>query len=229
LFRRHGRGAVLAFVLVCTYRLPDLVRSIMAPFYLDLGFTLVEIAEVRRGWGMVMTMAGVGVGGLAVARIGLRRALVVGALCGPAASLALAWLTTRGRDLNALVVTTGVEHAAAGFAGTCLIAYMSSLTTPGFTGTQYALLSSIFTLPGRLLASQSGRIVEAAAQAAAAGSVLAPLTSLFSALPAGSYEPAANPAVLGAGYLVFFCYSALLGAAVLVLTVYMARQGSIAD
>jgi len=225
LFRRHGQGAVLALALVCTYRLPDLVRSIMGPFYLDLGFTLVEIAQIRRGWGMVMTMVGVGAGGVAVARFGLRRALVGGAVCGPAASLALAWLTMQGRDLRALVVTTGFEHAAAGFAGTCLIAYMSSLTTRGFTATQYALLSSLFTLPARLLASQSGRIVEAAAAAAAAGGVLAPLAAVFSGLPADRYPLAASPAALGAGYLVFFFYTALLGTPAIVLTVRMARRG----
>jgi PAT family beta-lactamase induction signal transducer AmpG len=218
---------VLALALVCTYRLPDLVRSVMGPFDLDLGFTLVEIAEVRRGWGMVMTMVGVGAGGVAVARFGLRRALIAGALCGPAACLAQAWLTTQGQDVGALIVTTGIDQAAAGFAGTCLIAYMSRLTSRGFTATQYALLSSLFTLPGRLLASQSGRIIEAAAHAAEAGSILAPLTGLFSGLPAGSYGLAASPAVLGAGYLVLFLYSALLGTLPVVLTVCVSRRATI--
>jgi MFS transporter, PAT family, beta-lactamase induction signal transducer AmpG len=216
-FRHHGSGAVLALMLVCTYRLPDLVRSIMGPFYLDLGFTLVEIAEASRGWGMVMTMVGVGAGGVAVARFGLRCALVAGALCGPAAGLALAWLTTQGPDVRALVVATGIANAMGGFAGTCLIAYMSSLTSGGFTATQYALLSSLFTLPGRLLASQSGRIVEGAAHAAQRDSGLAPLMPLFSGLPA----PAP---LLRAGYLVFFLYSALLGAPAVLLAISWARR-----
>lgn len=222
--RRHGPGTLAALALVCTYRLPDLVRSVAGPFYLDLGFTLVEIAEVRRGWGMVMTMAGVGAGGIAIARFGLRRALVAGAVCGPAASLALAWMAAQGRDMSALVVTTALEHAAGGFAGTCLIAYMSSLTTRGFTATQYALLSSLFTLPGRLLASQSGRIVEAGARASEAGGMLASLGPLTAGLPAGSFAGAASPAALAAGYVAFFIYSAALGAAALVLSARMARR-----
>jgi len=49
-FHQHGRGAALALVLVCTYRLPDLVRSIGGPFYRDVGFTLAEIARVQRVW-----------------------------------------------------------------------------------------------------------------------------------------------------------------------------------
>jgi PAT family beta-lactamase induction signal transducer AmpG len=222
-FHRHGRGAALALVLVCTYRLPDLVRSIGGPFYLDVGFTLAEIARVQRVWGIFMTMVGVGAGGIAVARFGLRQALVMGAACGPIAGLALAWMAIEGRNLIALVVTTSIEQAAGGFAGTCLIAYMSSLTSRGFTATQYALLSSLFTLPGRLLGSQSGRIVEAAANAAAGGTAFTPVMSLFSMLPAGSYPAVAMPSAQGAGYAVFFLYSAALGLPTILLALLARR------
>jgi PAT family beta-lactamase induction signal transducer AmpG len=223
-FRRHGSGAALALALVSTYRLPDLVRSIMGPFYLDLGFTLVEIAEIRRVVGMAMTMAGVAAGGFAVARIGVARAMVAGAAFSTVSSLGYAWLATQGRDLPAMMVTTGIEHAAAGFAGTCLIAYMSRLTSPAFAATQYALLSSLFTLPGRLIAAQSGSIVQGAARAAERDGVLSPLASLFAGLPAGSYAATTNPIAAGAGYFVFFLYSAALGAIVIVLTVSVARE-----
>jgi PAT family beta-lactamase induction signal transducer AmpG len=126
----------------------------------------------------------------------------------------------------ALVAVTGLEHAAAGFAGTSLVAYMSSLTSPGFAATQYALLSSIFTLPGRLLASQSGRIVEAGALAAEGDGVLSGLSQLFVGLPAESYAATANPAALGAGYLVFFLYAAALGTAAFALAVGVMRRGT---
>lgn len=226
-YRRHGSGAALALALVCAYRLPDLVRSIMGPFYLDLGFTLVEVAEIRRMFGMAMTMAGVAAGGFAVARFGVARAMVAGAAFTTTSSLGLAWLATQGRDVAALVVTTGLEHAAAGFAGTCLIAYMSSLTSPAFAATQYALLSSIFTLPGRLLASQSGFIVEEAARAAERDGLLSPLGALFAGLPAESYAATIDPVSLGAGYFVFFLYSAALGATALALAVNAAlRNGT---
>jgi PAT family beta-lactamase induction signal transducer AmpG len=197
--------------LVCAYRLPDLVRNIMGPFYLDLGFTLVEVAEIRRVFGMAMTMAGVAAGGFAVVRFGVAQAMIAGAAFATGTSLGLAWLATQGRDVSALVVITGLEHAAAGFAGTCLIAYMSSLTSPTFAATQYALLSSIFTLPGRLLASQSGLIVEGAARAAGRDGLLSPLGGLFARLPAESYAATTTPVALGTGYLVFFLCSAALG------------------
>ena len=72
----------------------------------------------------------------------------------------------REHNLWVLFAAIGLDNVAGGFAGTCLIAYMSSLTSVGFTATQYALFSSLYAIPGRLIASQSGRIVEAAARAA---------------------------------------------------------------
>jgi PAT family beta-lactamase induction signal transducer AmpG len=228
-FGRHRSGAALALALVCAYRLPDLVRSIMGPFHLDLGFTLVEVAEIRRVFGTAMTMVGVAAGGFAVVRFRVAQAMVAGAVFATASSLGCAWLAIQGRDVPALVVTTGFEHAAAGFAGTCLIAYMSSLTSSKFAATQYALLSSLFTLPGRLLASQSGVIVEQAARAAEGDGLLTPLGAMFARLPAESYAATTNPVALGVGYVVFFLFSAALGATAVALAVSVARRNAIVN
>jgi hypothetical protein len=94
--RRHSGAAGLILALICVYRLPDFVLNIMNPFYLDLGFSKLEIAEVRKVLGVVMSVAGVGLGGWAVARLGLIRALVIGAFAGPVSNLAFAWLTLQG-------------------------------------------------------------------------------------------------------------------------------------
>jgi PAT family beta-lactamase induction signal transducer AmpG len=108
---------------------------------------------------------------------------------------------------------------------------MSSLTSLGFTATQYALFSSLYALPGKLLASQSGRIVEASARQAEAGGFAAPLLGLFDRLPAGTLAKGAQtagvaPAALGAGYIAFFLYTAAIGIAAIALTfIVVARQG----
>ena len=80
----------------------------------------------------------------------LLRSLLVGALGGPLSNLIFVWLATQGHALGALFVAIGVENVLSGFAGTCLIAYMSSLTAVGFTATQYALFSSLYALPGKI-------------------------------------------------------------------------------
>ncbi len=106
---------------------------------------------------------------------------------------------------------------------------MSSLTSAGFTATQYALFSSLYSLPGKLVASQSGRIVESAAQAARPGGPFAPLRLLFAHTPHTAFVHAMEkshvaPVSLGAGYMVFFFYSGLVGLASMVLAVLVARK-----
>ena len=235
-FLQRYRGvAALILALICLYRLSDFVLNIMNPFYADLGFSKIEIAEARKVFGVVMTVLGVGLGGFFVARLGMMRALVIGAFAGPLSNLAFGWLAIQGPQLWALFVAIGIDNVAGGISGTCLIAYMSSLTSAGFTATQYALFSSLYALPGKLIASQSGRIVESSAAAADVGGPMMGLRALFAGLPPNAYAEAlershVTPAALGAGYLVFFLYSAVLGIAAVVLAfVVAAKQQPLKD
>jgi len=130
--------------------------------------------------------------------------------------------------VHALLIAIGIDNIVSSFAGTCLIAYMSSLTGVGFTATQYALFSSLYSLPGKIVASQSGRIVEAAAKSAENGGLFAPLKTLFAHAPPQAFATAmakshVSPAALGAGYLVFFIYAGLVGVAAMVLAAVVAR------
>lgn len=228
-YGRFAGVATLILALICVYRLSDFVLNIMNPFYLDLGFEKVEVAEVRKVFGVFATTFGVFVAGWAVARLGLIRTMVIGAFMSPVSNLVFAWLAIQGPDLGALFIAIGIDNAATGFAGTALIAYMSSLTSLGFTATQYALFSSLYGLPGKLIASQSGRVVEGSARAAEGSGLFAPLKGLFVNLPAGSLVEGAatsgvTPAALGAGYMVFFLYSTFIGVFAVVLAFIVARK-----
>ena len=228
-FSRYRASGGLILALICLYRVPDFVLNIMNPFYLDLGYTLVEIAEVRKIFGVGMTMLGVFAGGLAVARYGLMRALVIGAFAGPLSNLLFIWLAVQEHNLFALFAAIGLDNVAGGFAGTCLIAYMSSLTSAGFTATQYALFSSLYAIPGRLIASQSGRIVESSGRLADAGGILAGLKELVASAAPQNFASAlqrsgVSPPALGTGYIVFFAYSALLGVFAILLSLAVERR-----
>jgi PAT family beta-lactamase induction signal transducer AmpG len=228
-FGRFAGTAGLILAMICCYRLSDFVLNIMNPFYLDLGFDLATIAEVRKGIGVLMLMLGVGVGGWSIARFGLMRSLIIGALAGPASNLVFGWLAMRGPEAGAFALAIMVDNVSAGYAGTVLIAYMSSLTSAGFTATQYALFSSLYSLPGKLIAAQSGAIVEASARLAVPGGPFGRLTGLFSGLPPASFAAGAadlgvSAGALGAGYLVFFLYSCVVGLVALVLALVIARK-----
>jgi MFS transporter, PAT family, beta-lactamase induction signal transducer AmpG len=231
-FQRYAGVASLILALICLYRVSDFVLNVMNPFYLDLGFTKVEIAEVRKIFGVIASMLGVFVGGWTVVKLGLMRALVIGALAGPISNLVFIALAMVGHSMPALYLAICIDNIASGFSGTCLIAHMSSLTSAGFTATQYALFSSLYALPGKLIASQSGRIIEGAARSANDGGAFAVLMPLVSGVTPESYVTGATtagvaPAALGAGYIIFFIYSALIGVAAIVLTLMVAGSSKV--
>lgn len=228
-FNRFGKRALIILALICVYRLTDFVLNVMNAFYLDLGFSLDQIAEVRKVFGALASMAGVFVGGLAIARFGVIRPLVVGAFALPITNTIFGWLAVQGPDMGALTLAIGIDNIVSAYAGTCLIAYMSSLTGKGFTATQYALFSSLYSLPGKIVASQSGRIIDAAARSINAGGPLAPLKGLFAHAPPQAFATAmahshVAPASLGAAYVVFFIYAGLIGVLAMILASVVARQ-----
>lgn len=162
-FARHGlTTALLILLLISLYSLSDRVMGVLAsPFYVRQGFSTDEIALVSKTYGVWIGIAGALLGGVAAIRLGPKLTLILGVFLGSASNLAFAWLATRGHDMNAFVVAITFENALGGFAGTALIAFISSLTNVKFSGTQYALFSSFAALPGKFVGGASGYIMEA--------------------------------------------------------------------
>jgi len=220
-FRRYGRSAGLILAMICFYRLSDFLLNIMTPFYLDVGYTPLEIAEVRKVFGVFATVFGVFLGGWSVARLGLMNSLLIGAFAQPLSNAMFIFVAMAGPDLPTLFAVIGVENITGAFAGVCLIAYMSSLTSEGFTATQYALFSSLYAVPGKLMASQSGAIIEGVARGSESGGLGAMFLGLFQSgvgFANAMAKSQVSPAALGAGYTVFFLYSALAGVLAVILT-----------
>ena len=211
-FGRYGWWSLAMLALIGLYRVPDFVMGVMAnPLYIDIGFSLSTIATVVKVYGVWMTIAGAIVGGLAVARFGILRTLLVGALVATLTNLVFVWLAMRGADVTALAITISAENFSGGFAGTCLIAYMSSLVNHQFAATQYALFSSAFALPGKLLGGMSGVMVDWYA--------LRPGIAEFLVGAA----PGLTPATVG--YVPFFISTALMGVpAILLILLVMAHR-----
>jgi MFS transporter, PAT family, beta-lactamase induction signal transducer AmpG len=161
LLRRYGPALIAILVLVAIYRLPDFVSGVMAnPLYIDLGFTKSDIATVSKLYGVWIGIAGAFGGGVAVARLGLMPSLILGGVAASSSHLTLALLAAHGASLPLLTLSVSAESFASGFAGAALIAYMSSLVSPAFAATQYALLSSLYALPGKLIGGLSGVMVD---------------------------------------------------------------------
>lgn len=78
-----------------------------------------------------------------------------------ATNLLFAYLAQLGPDTRWLAVVISADNLSAGFASAAFIAYLSGLTNRAYTATQYALFSSLMTLPGKFMSGFSGVIVDA--------------------------------------------------------------------
>lgn len=160
--QRFGKAVLVILLFISVFRISDIFMGVMAnPFYLDLGFSKQQIANVAAAFGLAMTLSGVAVGGLLVARFGIMRMLIVGALLAPLTNLCFSWLALLGPELYGLVIAIMADNLSGGVAIAVFIAYLSSLTNSAYTATQYALFSSIMTLPGQFLGGFTGVLAEA--------------------------------------------------------------------
>ncbi len=161
-FTRYAWLALIILALVGVYRISDITMGVMAnPFYLDLGFSKPDIANITKVFGFFMTIFGAAFGGILVVRFGLHRPLVIGAVLVAATNLLFAYLSIIGPDKFWLAMVISADNFSGGLAGSAFIAYLSSLTSSNYTATQYALFSSFMTLPAKFLGGFSGVIVEA--------------------------------------------------------------------
>lgn len=231
---RYENLAWLILAGICVYRLSDFLLNINGAFYLDMGFDKAVIGEVRKVFGVIMTIIGVTAGGLSMTRLGMKKSLMIGAFACALSNLAYAWLATQGNSIPAFSIALAIDNISGGYAGVVLIAFMSSLISERFAAPQYALLSSVYALPGKLLASQSGRIVEGAARGADSGNLATPFMGYLNTLPAVSFsKPASALGVsreaLGAGYMLFFTFTALVGLVAVGLAFWLIRAGAIKE
>ncbi|WP_028919567.1 AmpG family muropeptide MFS transporter [Pseudoxanthomonas suwonensis] len=162
-FRNNGVAFGLALlVFVGLFKFPDQVIGVMAgPFYLDSGYSKADIATVSKLYGIWAGIGGAFLGGMCVAAFGFRRMLLVAALGVALSNLAFLLMARHPSELWAFYAAITADNVAQGFAGTTLVAFMSSLTDRNFTATQFALMVSLANLPGKFAGGVSGYVVEA--------------------------------------------------------------------
>lgn len=160
-FSRNGKVAFIILLFIAVFRLSDIAMGIMAnPFYLDMGYTKIEIANVAKVFGFFMSIAGSLICGVLVVKLGLMRPLFIGAVAVSITNLLFASLSVLEPKVSYLAIVISADNLSGGFAATAFIAYLSSLTNRAYTATQYALFSSLMTLPGKFISGFSGLVVD---------------------------------------------------------------------
>lgn len=160
-FSRHGWLALLVLALIASYRISDIVLGVIANvFYVDMGFSKTEVANVTKVFGVAMTLLGAVIGGVLVNRLGVMRILFTGALLAAATNLLFAWLAQVGASVPLLIGVVAMDNLSGGLAAAAFVAYLSALTNVRYSATQYALFSSVMLLLPKFLGGFSGVLVD---------------------------------------------------------------------
>lgn len=161
-FQRSGKWALLILLFIGIYRISDIALANMAyPFYIDMGYSLSEIASIAKVFGVVMSIVGAMAGGVLVVRYGIMPMLLAGAVLVILTNLLYAELAITGKTLFGLAMVLSADNFTGGVAGSAFIAYLSRLTNTAYTATQYALFSSLMTLFPKFISGFSGLVVDA--------------------------------------------------------------------
>ncbi len=159
-FATHKGLGLLMLLAIAAYRLPDFLMGPMYnPFYHDLGLSKDVVAVARAATGLPGAFVGTAASGLFAVRFGLFQTLITGSILQGLGTASFALLTVN-HDVGLFTAVMALDQFAQSFAGVALIAYMSSLTSLGYTATQYALLSSTYAFLGKFLKGFSGEVVD---------------------------------------------------------------------
>ena len=133
-----------------------MASDMTAPFYIKIGFTKTQIAGVVKVFGFWSTILGALTGGLLLIRMRAGRALLLFGCLQSLALLGFALLASQGPNLQTLAVVVTAENFTSGMATAALLAFMANQCDKRFSATQYALLSSLSSVPRVLAGSLTG-------------------------------------------------------------------------
>ncbi len=154
---QHRAVEILAFVML--YKLSEnLAQALTRPFLVQMGFNAVDVGVATATIGLVAILGGTFLGGLLTNTLGLGRALWIFGILQTTAHLGYAAVAQVGVNRPLMYGAQAFEMAAGGMGTGAFSVLLLRLTQKRFSATQYALLSSLFSLP-RILAGPVAGII----------------------------------------------------------------------
>ena len=159
--RRDGwKQALLVLAFIFFYKLGDsMATSLASVFYLEMGFTKTQIGIVAKNAGLWASVAGGLIGGLWMIKLGINRALWIFGTVQWIAILGFALLTQTGPNIWILAGVIGFEAFGVGLGTAAFTAYMARTTDPRYTATQFALFTSLASVPRTFANAATGYLV----------------------------------------------------------------------
>jgi PAT family beta-lactamase induction signal transducer AmpG len=158
--RDGWRTAMLILGFIFLYKLGDtMATTLSTSFFLDIGFNKTQIGVIAKTVAFWASLAGGIVGGVWLMKIGISRGLWIFGVLQIVSTLGFAWLAKIGPSPVALAALYGFETFATGLTMAAFVAYIASTTDPRYTATQFALFTSLASVPRTLASASSGFVV----------------------------------------------------------------------
>jgi PAT family beta-lactamase induction signal transducer AmpG len=125
----------------------------------ELQYTNDEIAIYDVGFGFWAYLAGIFIGGIAYARLGMTRSVLLSLILMAVSNLSFAGLAATGHSNWAMAGAIGFENLASGIGGVTVVAYFSALCDLRYTAAQYALISAAASIVGRVLTGTTAGVL----------------------------------------------------------------------
>lgn len=159
-FGRNGAWLLLGLILL--YKIGDaFALKLLTTFLITgVGFTAFEVGAYSKTTLLVATLLGVMVGGAALARLSLWKALMIFGILQAVTNLAYAALAAAGKHVGVMVMAVGFDNFVGGMGAVAFLAFVMSLCNVRFSAAQYALLSALALVPRTFLGPPASWLAE---------------------------------------------------------------------
>lgn len=162
------KTALLILSFIFLYKLGDsMATSLATPFYLQMGFSMVNIGLIAKNASLWPSVFGALLGGILMIKIGINRALWLFGLVQIASIFGFVWLSIEGpftyigsTEKWILTSVIGFEALGVGLGTAAFVAFIAKTTNPLYTATQFALFTSFASIPRTMINSTTGVMVE---------------------------------------------------------------------
>lgn len=166
--RKGTKSAMVIMTFIFLYKLGDsMATSLATTFYMKMGFSRIDIGLIVKNAQLWPSIFGGIVGGILMIKIGINRALWCFGFVQVFSILGFAWLSIEGpfdkigsNENMMLALVIGLESLGVGLGTAAFVAFIAKTTNPLYTATQFALFTSIASIPRTLINSTTGILVE---------------------------------------------------------------------
>ncbi|MBI4523719.1 MAG: MFS transporter [Deltaproteobacteria bacterium] len=149
--------AIPLVVFVLCYKLGEFaIGPMVKPFWVDQGRSVFEIGLVPTTFGIVLSVAGALTGGAYISRYGIFRGVWFLGLLQAISNLGYALVAWSNLGRFGLYAASIFESFSGGLGTAAFLAFLMNVCDKEHATIQYAFLSSVFSLTGRLIGALSG-------------------------------------------------------------------------